>query len=114
MSSESVELIRNKGAAAGNEGVEPDVADLVAAAVRLVPGVSDLHPGRFGEAATYLPGRRVQGIQVRPTSTHVHVVITWGVDIGATADAIRAVVQPIVGTSVDVTVQDLAAPTPQR
>lgn len=113
MSSESVELVRNDGAAAGPGEAQPDVADLVAGAVRAVPGVADLHPGMWGEAATYLPGRRVQGVQVRPASTHVHVVLAWGVDIAATADAIRAAVQPIVGTTVDVTVQDMTAPAPQ-
>lgn len=84
-----------------------DVADMVAVAVNLVPGVTSLHPGMFGEAATHLPGRRVYGVQVRETSTHVHVVVDWGSDIPAVADQVRAVVEPIVGTRVDVTVHDL-------
>ena len=39
-------------------------ADVVAAAVRSVPGVAGLHAGMFGEVGTYLPGRRVAGIRI--------------------------------------------------
>lgn len=90
----------------GPAATEP--ADRVAAAVLAVPGVARLHSGMFGEVATYLPGRRVQGVQIRRDSAQVHVVCDWGADIPATADAVRSVVQLIVGTPVDVTVQDLA------
>ena len=34
-------------------------ADTVAGIARAVPGVTRLHPGRYGEVGTYLPGRRV-------------------------------------------------------
>lgn len=88
---------------------EPELADVVVAAVRSIPGVADLHPGMFGEAATHLVGRRVYGVQVRHDSTHVHVVLDWACNIPATADAIKSAVEPIVGTRVDVTVQDLTA-----
>lgn len=37
------------------------VADSVAAAALSVPGVSRLHGGSFGEVATYLAGRQVEG-----------------------------------------------------
>ncbi|MFB9377591.1 hypothetical protein ACFFKU_14030 [Kineococcus gynurae] len=43
-----------------------ELADLVATAVLRVPGVARLHPGRFGEVVTLLPGRRVSGVRVRP------------------------------------------------
>lgn len=85
----------------------PGVADLVAAATRLVPGVSDLHPGAFGEVATYLPGRRVIGVRVADALTEVHVVVTMGAPVLATAEAIRAVVQPLVATEVHVFVEDV-------
>lgn len=87
-----------------------DLADRVALAVCAVPGVAGLHTGAFGEAATYLPGRRVNGVRVRPGSCDVHVVLTWGAPVLATADRVRAVVAPLVGTRVDVTVEDVVEP----
>ncbi len=93
-----------------NDALPAEPADLVAAAVLAVPGVAELHPGMFGEVATYLPGRRVHGVQIRRDSTSIHIVCHWGADIPATADAVRSAVEPIVGTSVDVTVQDLLEP----
>lgn len=85
----------------------PEVADLVAAATRSVPGVSDLHAGAFGEVATYLPGRRVTGVRMADALTEVHVVVTMGTPVLATAAAIRAAVQPLVGTEVQVFVEDV-------
>ena len=89
------------------------LADEVAAAVLAVPGVHSLHPGQFGEAATYLPGRRVEGVQLRESATHVHVVLDWSANIPATAERIREVVQHHVSTPVDVTVHDVVeSPSP--
>lgn len=88
-----------------------DVADLVAAAVRRVPGVADLHGGSFGEVATYLPGRRVPGVRIRDDLSEVHVVTLWGAPVPATADAVRAAVEPIVGTPVHVVVEDVVDPS---
>ncbi len=99
---------RLEGVAVESSVGEPELADLVSATVRAVPGVVDLHPGMFGEVATYLPGRRVTGIQVREHESHVHVVLDFAADIPHTADAIREAVEPIVGTPVHVTIQDLA------
>ena len=48
-----------------------DEVDLLAAAVRAVPGVAALHPGMFGEVGTYLPGRRVPGIRTVGDVTEV-------------------------------------------
>lgn len=89
---------------------EPHLADTVVAAVMQVPGVARMHAGMFGEAATYLPGRRVTGVQIHDRATAVHVALTWGVDFAVTADRIRAAVEPLVGARVDVTVQDLDPP----
>lgn len=95
-------------AAPGAQDVaEPDLADEIAAAVLAVPGVAGLHAGTFGEVATYLPGRRVTGVRVRPDVTEVHVVLSWGAPVLPTADAIRAAVAPLAATRVDVTVQDV-------
>ena len=90
---------------------EPSVADAVVEAVLLLPGVVRMHAGMFGEVATYLPGRRVHGVRIHDDSAQVHVVVGWDCDIPDTADLIKATVGPIVGTPVDVTVEDLAEPT---
>ena len=84
-----------------------ELADAVAAAVRAVPGVAGLHTGVFGEVATYLPGRRVEGVRIGPGGCAVHVVLIWGAPVLATADLVRAAVTPLVGARVDVTVEDV-------
>lgn len=83
------------------------VADRVAAATRSVPGVAGLHPGAYGEVATYLPGRRITGVRVGDDRTEVHVIVRFGVPVLATADAVRAAVLPLVGTRVDVGIEDV-------
>ncbi len=77
------------------------------AAVLAIPGVADMHDGMFGEIATYLPGRRVPGIQIRDQECHVYVALDFSADIHRTADAIRIIVEPMVGKPVHVTIQDL-------
>ncbi len=84
-----------------------ELADLVRAAVLSVPGVADMHTGTFGEVATYLPGRRIDGVRIRPDTTEVHVIVTWGSPVLAVADELRAAVEPLVGTPVDVSIQDV-------
>jgi len=93
---------------------QPELADRVSDAVLAVEGVEDLHSGTFGEVATYLPGRRVTGIRIRPEATEVHVVLRWGAPVRATADAVRAVAGPLVGTPVHVFVQDVVDPVADR
>lgn len=97
-------------------GDQPDVADRVAAAARAVAGVADLHTGAFGEVATHLPGRRVDGVQIRDDHCAVHVVLFWGAPVLESAERVRAAVSPLVGTRVDVTVEDVitadSGPTP--
>ncbi len=43
---------------------EVSIARAIVAAVRRVPGVADVSPGRFAEAATYDPGEKVRGVAV--------------------------------------------------
>ena len=88
--------------------VEP--ADLVVAAVTDIDGVEAMHPGMFGEVATYLPGRKVVGVQIRPEVTNVDVVLEWGVPVPATAELVRRAVEGLVGTPAHVTVQDVTEP----
>lgn len=88
----------------------PDLSEVVAAAVLAVPGVADLHAGSFGQVASYLPGRSVTGVRIRPDVTDIHVTLFWGAPVLATADQVRAAVRPLVdGVSarVDVTVDDV-------
>ena len=50
----------------------------VARAVRACAGVADLYTGRFGEIGSYMPGRRVGGVQVDDTAVTVHIKARWG------------------------------------
>jgi len=88
------------------------LADGVAAAARAVAGVADLHAGAFGEVATHLPGRRVEGVQIRADHCAVHVVLYWDAPVLQTADRVRAAVMPLVATRVDVTIEDVITPGP--
>lgn len=88
---------------------EANLADVVALAVTSVPGVTGLHPGAFREVATYLPGRRVTGIRLTDELVEVHVRLLMGTELLPTAEAIRAVVEPIVHTDVHVYVEDVDA-----
>jgi uncharacterized alkaline shock family protein YloU len=88
-----------------------EMADVVAAAVLGVPGVAELHAGMFGEVGTYLPGRRVAGIRLGDDLTEVHVALTFGAPVRETAARIREVVGTITQGPVDVTVEDVVAPT---
>ena len=55
----------------------PD-ADVIAATVLGCRDVVRLSGGAFGEVATYLPGRRVVGVSLRPDGLSVHVVARYG------------------------------------
>lgn len=83
----------------------------VAAAVRGVPDVAALHGGRFGEAASYLPGRRVTGVRDDGATVWVHVAVRWPVPIPVVADAVRCAATPHAGgRPVGVVVEDLVVP----
>ncbi|WP_203433494.1 Asp23/Gls24 family envelope stress response protein [Jiangella asiatica] len=84
------------------------MADTVAAAVRDIDGVAELHGGLFGEVGTYLPGRRVLGVRLDVVgNAEIHVVLRWGFSIPATADAVRRRVWGLVPGVVDVVVDDV-------
>ena len=87
-----------------------ELADVIAAAVTAVPGVAELHGGMFGEAATYLPGRRVPGVRLGDDGTEVHVSLLFGVPVRPTAEAVRNAVAPLVSGPVHVTVEDVVRP----
>lgn len=86
-------------------GVDPDV---VAAVVAACPGVARLSAGPVGEVATYLPGRRVAGVRVRPDAVEVHVVGWYGPTAAEIAGQVRAAVRTVAGPlPVDVVIDDL-------
>ena len=90
----------------------PETADRLVEVVLAVPGVHGLHAGVLGEAATYLPGRRVNGVKLKDDSCEVHVVLDWGSPILQTADDVRVAVEALVAGPVNVIVEDISAPTP--
>ena len=85
----------------------PELVDRIAAAVTVVDGVADLHGGMFGEAATYLPGRRVAGVRLGEDGTEVHVSLLFGYPLRPTAEAVRDAVAALVPGPVHVTVEDV-------
>ena len=87
----------------------PTTADDIAGLVTAVPDVVRLHAGRFGEVATYLPGRRVTGIKLGDELIEVHVVVAGQVPVRETAQLIHAAVARLVATPVHVYVEDVAA-----
>ncbi len=86
----------------------PTTADDIAALVLAVPDVTRLHAGRFGEVATYLPGRRITGIKLGDDLIEVHVVVAGRVPVRVTAQLIHAAVATVVATPVHVFVEDVA------
>jgi len=87
-----------------------DLVDEIHDVVLAVPGVAGLHAGVFGEAATYLPGRRVGGIRRTPAGLELHLSLRLGAPLRATADAVRAAVAPLTGTPVHITIEDVVSP----
>jgi len=85
-----------------------ETADAVAALVLAVPGVAGLHPGRFGEVATYLPGRRVTGVKLNEDRVEIHVVVEFDAPIRTVAQRIHTMVGAAVPVPVEVFVEDLA------
>jgi hypothetical protein len=87
-----------------------DVDD-VAAAVRGCAGVSGLHGGQYGEVATYLPGRVVEGVVVGGGRVRVQVRSRWGLEAPLLAARITAVLAPLTGDyPVDVVIADIDDP----
>lgn len=84
-----------------------DKSEDIADAVLAIDGVVGLHGGMFGEAATYLPGRRVAGIRIADDGTEVHVTLQFGVAVRETAEAVRRTVAAMVDGPVHVTVEDV-------
>ncbi|HEX2301924.1 MAG TPA: hypothetical protein VHH34_26020 [Pseudonocardiaceae bacterium] len=93
-----------------------DLVDLVgplAAAVRACPAVAGLHGGQFGQATTYLPGRRVAGVRVDAATGEivVGVIGRYPATVAEIAGQVRAAVATLApGAVVTVRIEDLALP----
>jgi hypothetical protein len=87
--------------------------EAVAAAVEGCAGVSGLDSGRFGEVASYLPGRQVPGVIVRRQAVLIRVRARWGLRVADLLSQITAAVAPITGgCRVQVVVGDIDDPPP--
>ncbi len=85
--------------------------EAVSAAVQGCAGVSGLDSGRFGEVASYLPGRQVPGVIVRRQSVLIRVRARWGLQVADLLSQITAAVTPITrGRRVQVVVGDIDDP----
>ena len=104
----------------GSTGTPADLgpdADAIAAAVLECASVAGLAGGLAGEVATYLPGRRVTGVQVRTSGPVdqivVHVVGHYGPTMAQIAAEVTAAVRTVAGpVDVRVGIDDLLLPTP--
>lgn len=90
---------------------DPD-ADAIAAAVLACRSVAALGGGPAGAVATYLPGRRVTGVRVRPDGpVVVHVVGHYGPTVAQIAAEVTAAVREVAGpVDVQVGIDDLLLP----
>ncbi|MFD6093293.1 hypothetical protein ACFWGN_14330 [Oerskovia sp. NPDC060338] len=75
-----------------------------------VPGVVRLHPGDLGEVATYLPGRAVTGVRLRPDEVEVHLVVSPERPIPEVAGRVHEAVRAVVSVPVHVFVEDVEPP----
>ena len=97
------------------EPAEPD-PQAIATAVEACRSVSRLSGGIAGEAASYLPGKRVNGVRVRPGGVAVNVVAHWDWPAEQVATEVRAAVRTAAAASgapvgrVDVTIEDVEVP----
>ena len=74
--------------------------------------MSGLDGGEFGEVASYLPGRKVEGIMVGGGRVTVQIRSQWAVPAPALAALVTAVLAPLTGCRpVDVVVADIDDPS---
>jgi hypothetical protein len=87
-------------------------ADAIATAVLACPSVAGLGGGPAGAVATYLPGRRVTGVRMRPDGrVVVHVVGHYGPTVAQIAAEVTAAVREVAGpVDVRVGIDDLLLP----
>lgn len=71
--------------------------DAVAAAVLACPAVSGLYGGPGDVVASYLPGRRVTGVEVVDAQPHVYVRSRWAVPAAELLRQVSAALLPVLG-----------------
>ncbi|MDQ3783746.1 MAG: hypothetical protein M3360_02520 [Actinomycetota bacterium] len=71
--------------------------EVIAALVAACPSVARLYGGFAAEVATYLPGRRVEGVRLGEDELEVHVVAAWDVPLPQVADEVREAAVPVGG-----------------
>ena len=99
------------GSRPGSAVIEGIDIDAVVAAVRGCAGVSGLDGGQFGEVASYLPGRKVEGVVVSGGRVRVQIRSQWAVPAPELAALIKAVLVPLTGhRPVDVVIADIDDP----
>jgi len=99
------------GSVSGSAVIDGIDVDAVAAAVRGCPGVSGLDGGPFNGVASYLPGRKVEGIMVRDGRVTVQIRSRWAIPAPELAAMITAVLGPLTGNRpVDVVIADIDDP----
>lgn len=85
--------------------------DAVAAAMQGCAGVSALDGGQDGEIATYLPGRKVPGVQVSGGRVRVQIRSRWGIPATDLAALITVALAPLTGSRpIDVLIADIDDP----
>lgn len=96
------------GAVAAPIGRDTDaLVEPVAAAILACPAVSRLSAGPFGTVGTYLPGRRVAGVQITDTEVTVRVV-GYPVPLRTLESQVRGAVSELVpGLPVHLGVDDI-------
>ena len=92
----------------------PERVDAVVRAVTSVDGVAGLCGRGLTTPSTYLPGRTVHGLRLRPDRGEVHVVaqVPRGADLTALAVRVRDAATAAAGVPVDVTIGDVAVGDP--
>jgi hypothetical protein len=88
-----------------------ELADRIADAVTRCPDVAGLTQNPGVPVATYLPGRTVSGVAVRPTEVEICVVARYGPPLARVAAEVRQAVAPLApGRVVDVVNGDIVPP----
>ena len=87
-----------------------ELADRIAATVTKCPDVAGLTQNPGFPVATYLPGRTVAGVAVRPSEIEICVVARYGPPLTQVAAQVRQAVEPLVpGRVVDVVIGDITS-----
>lgn len=96
---------------AAHEQLSVDQAEALVQRITAIPGVADMHSGRFGEVALYYPRTRVRGLKQSTGENprfEVHIVADLSAqpqlyDLAEEVRTVAAQAQPL---PVDVTIAD--------